>query len=118
MNRAIDFASAILRPYLRRIATLAAISPYSTAARVRAMIGGLARHGAQVPLSVASSGMPQMMHPEWPRKFRLLQQGGQKLWSDWTIAPHPGQRGGSAKSSATFAPRRTQRLAPAHAARQ
>jgi NADH dehydrogenase [ubiquinone] 1 alpha subcomplex assembly factor 5 len=50
--------------------------------------------------SVAASGIPQIVQPEWPRNSTSFQQSEQKLWTSATIVPQPAQRGGSAKSSA------------------
>lgn len=67
------------------------------------MIGGLARHAAQVSMSVASSGRPQDLQPASPSHSIRLQQSAQKLAGWLVIVAQPGHLGGRARSSTQFA---------------
>ena len=62
------------------------------------MRGGLARQTAQASTSVAANGSPQQVQP--PRRNSIdRQQSTQKVCTSSTMAPHPEQRAGKAKSS-------------------
>jgi len=99
-------AAPTFRPYFNFITNERATSPYSIAARVRAMIGGFAWHRPQLCSSVASSGIPHCWQPESPHQVTPCQHAEQKVCISATIDPQPAQRGGSAKSTAKRAPSR------------